>query len=345
MPQRIRELLDDAVADLEPRNHYPVGEVISRDRAARRRTVLAAGLAAILVAGGLVAVNMALGGRPDAPVVAVPDQPVVPRVVDGVVVAGALRLPVPPGWKVKIAGTPGLCEPLDKTVLLFASVPKTGCNAAAIEVYGWLTGYPGNVVNMDYPLVVTGPVPITLRGGEPGWMLQDFDPARHIRMNFIGLPWSRVSFGLRNDATTQRKIIESMWSEPVKAGVLALPRTVGIVELTMPDDQGRYSPAGYGQSTDPATIRAVLALLRKQRRTVSDADACASPAQHGARLVLRPDKPVPQTTLLLPSAAVPSVVIAVGDKCQEAVSNLGGRVRLSDDALAKLKSLLGIEAR
>lgn len=362
MPQRIRELLDDAVADLEPRNHDPVGEVIGRNRAARRRTMLAGALAAILVAGGLVAANVALGGRPDAPVVAVPETPVVPRVVDGVVVAGALRLPVPAGWKVKIAGAAGACNERDRTVLLQVTPVTTGCQIAAIEVFGsWLTDYPaGSAVSSD-PLVVTGPVPITLRGGEPAWMTEDLDSADMNALHPVGasywnnirLPWSRVSIVLRNDAATERQIIKSMWSEPAKAGVLALPETVAFADLTVPDDQGRYSVTGYGQSTNPATIRAVLALLRKQRQTVTDADACAGPAQHGARLLLRPVKPVPFGQIApsrgpghsRPAAVATAVVIAVGDKCQEAVSDLGGRVRLTDDALDQLKRLLGIEAR
>ena len=63
MTERIRELLDEAVADIRPRDPDPVPEVLRRGRA-RRRQLAAAGaaaavVAAVLATGGVVAVHRA----------------------------------------------------------------------------------------------------------------------------------------------------------------------------------------------------------------------------------------------------------------------------------------------
>jgi hypothetical protein len=49
----IGDMLDEAVAGLMPRTADPVGVVVRRGRAARRRTIAATATAFVLLAGGL----------------------------------------------------------------------------------------------------------------------------------------------------------------------------------------------------------------------------------------------------------------------------------------------------
>jgi hypothetical protein len=367
--QRIRALLDEAVADLEPRSHDPVAAVVGRGRAARRRTMLAATLAIALLAGGLAAGGWAVVSRgtggdsstaADSPV----DRPPTPHVVDRVVIAGALRLPVPAGWQVDTASAAEPCTTLTKTILIFVSNNR-GCQYAPVEVYGTVNINPGGEVawmpkggTLD-GLILSSPVSVTLRGGEPGWLSYDLGadalkPPKPGYYNTLILPWSQVMLQLRGDGAEERKIIESIRTVPSGSGRLAVPDTAALVELTMPDAKGRNLPAGHAKTSAPAAIASVIRLLREQKTVVDDDKACASAAQYGARLTFssafaaaaegatwprsatasRPPDPVPEDTT--------TVIITVGGRCQEAVSSDGGRVRLSDATLAQLKHLFGI---
>jgi hypothetical protein len=152
------------------------------------------------------------------------------------------------------------------------------------------------------------------------------------------------------------KIIESMRSRPRYNGVLRLPKTISSVDLTMPDPAGDFVKAGHGVSASRATVAAVVQLLRDQTEVVPDSAACADSTQLTARLSLIPPEPSPAAsssassrknvgTFPVAGKQATTIIIALGTKCQEAVSSIGGRVRLSDTALAELESLLGIGDR
>jgi hypothetical protein len=335
---------------------------------------VAVALAVLLLTGGLLTggwavIGRGIGGGPvtvaDAPL----DRPPTPHVVGGVVVAGALRLPVPAGWQVDTASAAEPCTTMERTILIFVSSNR-GCQYAPVEVYGTVDINPGGEFSWVPKSgnfadgIVTSPVSVTLRGGEPGWLTYDFGAATlkpsHAAgdggYNILILPWSQVMIQLRGDGDAERKIVESIRTVPTGAGRLALPLTAAVAELTTPDGKGRNLPAGHGKTTDPVTIAAVLRLLGEQKAVVDDADACASHAQHGARLTLgsaaveaaaasrtlsptasRPPDPAPEDTT--------TVVITIGGKCQEAVSSDGGRVSLTGATLTRLKYLFGIGVR
>jgi hypothetical protein len=158
--------------------------------------------------------------------------------------------------------------------------------------------------------------------------------------NVLVVPWSKVSVTLRVSGPEQQQIIDTMRtaSQP-RTGRLALPATAARATLTVPDATGRNLTAGPGVSTDRATAAAVLDLMRGQTSVVDDAHACAGPGQRAARLTLDPS-PISEPPYFGRTATM--VMISLGGGCQEAVSSDGGRVRLSDATVNKLKRLLGV---
>lgn len=339
MTQRIRELLDEAVADLEPGSHDPVGVVVRRGRSQLRRAMAAAALAVVVLLGGGLAIGRGATRPGPPPTAAGTTDPATPHLVGGAVVAGALWLPVPDGWKVLTNDPARPCGDLPDTVLL-VTTNNGGCQYAPIEVYGINGGDPGGslVAGTVVDPIVQPPTAVTLRGGEPVWLMHPLnDRSSGAYWNVLALPWSGVSVQLRVDGPEQRHIIQSMASEPREAGPLVLPQTAASAELTTPDASGKITAAGHRKIKDPTAIGEVLTLLGSQRTVVENTDACASDSQHTARLTLAEGA--------APESARTTVVISLGKRCQEAVSSDGGRVRLTDATLTQLKSLFGIGAR
>ncbi|MCU7723794.1 hypothetical protein ODJ79_08725 [Actinoplanes sp. KI2] len=129
--ERIRELLDQAVAGIEPRTADPVGAVVRRRRAARRNRAV---VAAALVGGGLVVSRRLVHTDPTAPAAEdITAQP--PRLyVDGdEVVAGSIRLPIPAGWRV--------VRPAEQRVVL---VLRYWAGLSEREIAGQLGCSPGH---------------------------------------------------------------------------------------------------------------------------------------------------------------------------------------------------------
>ncbi|WP_436530940.1 hypothetical protein [Actinoplanes sp. HUAS TT8] len=353
MTERIRQLLDEAVADLEPEHRDPVTAVVRRGRAARRRTAALAGIVAtVLLAGGLVAGQRLLPSAPLPTAAGGIDQSATPRVVNGMVVAGAMQLPIPAGWRVVTASPANKCEMLKRTILLIGSGNR-GCQNAVVEVSRSNSRNPGGFLippeNGDLDAgIITSPVSITLAGGEPGWLRSGLDsddmktgrfPAENYD-NELLLPWSQVLIQLRMDGTAERPIIDSIRSSPRRSGPLTLPAKVESVKMTLPPDQATAS--------DRTRVDEVLRILRRQNDVVRDADACASPGQESIRLTVDPPDPVAPSpgASLSPwdtgTSNATTVIIAVGDGCQEAVSSTGGRVRLTNATVFQLKNLLGL---
>jgi hypothetical protein len=351
MTERIRFLLDEAVAGLDPETPDPVATVVRRGRRQRGRQAAAwIAAAVVLVAGGTTAAVW----RPEAapPVGTAASTPPTPYASGGVVIAGAVRLPVPAGWKVVTAGSSRPCGELKNTILIVTAKGR-GCEreTAPIELGApQRTDPPGIVV--DRP-VSTAPVPVTLPGGEPGWLGEPFGsesnlPGRDARYgyyNTLYLPWSRVSMTLRMDGERQRAIVATMSSRPGAAGVLALPGTATMAEVTHGDSIRRIE--------DPAVITGLRELLARQRDVVADADACAAADQQTLQVVLTSQSVDERQPALTPedrakiNADPPpltlqgtAVLVTLGGTCQEAVSQDGGRVRVDDATAATLKGYL-----
>ncbi|MBU2670326.1 hypothetical protein KOI35_43175 [Actinoplanes bogorensis] len=363
MTQHLRRLLDDAVSGVEPATPDPVAAVVRRKRSRRRRTVLAAAVTTLAVALGGVAVAGSLGsGPPIEP--AAPERPSSPvRVVDGAVVVGALRLPVPPGWKV-VEDAPGRipCSEKDKIVLI-VTPDSGGCGIAGIEVRTEqrVPFPPAGVTDMGgvgTADVLSAPISLTLPGGEPAWLMSRFDseetaPGRgesYSYWNTVVLPWSKVTVTLRVDGPTSERLVETMTTHPAHAGVLALPGTVTTATLTVPDSTGTTSRAGRREIKDQKTIGSVLRLLREHKTTVPNGKACASPEQPALRLeldrfVFHPSTSPDEPKEIPAGQEQISVVVTLGDSCPEAVSAAGGRVRFDDNAVRELKKLFGLGAR
>ncbi|MBM2614488.1 hypothetical protein JIG36_02800 [Actinoplanes sp. LDG1-06] len=329
MTQPLRELLDDAVAGVEPGSRDPVASVMGRHRAARRRRVVAGAVACVLAvaaAGGALAASRHTVNRPLPPVGVVPAEPPTPRVVDGVIVAGALRLPIPDGWRVTARGSGEQCPPWDNEVMIHR-VGAADCSTSSIRVSAVRTNaYPvGSILEAPGDDVFT-PLPLfTLRGGEPALVGEH---AFTTSQTTMVLPWSRVEVDFYLDGPASRAIVDTITTEPTGSGRLNLPASVRSADFTRPDASGKFTLASHGRITDAATIGKVTSLLRDQRKVVSPEDACAAPDDPGALLI-----------------ADAFIVVTLGEDCQEAFSDQGGRVKLSDSAVRELTRLFGIEVR
>jgi hypothetical protein len=375
--ERIRELLDEAVAGIEPRTADPVAAVARRRQVARRnRVVVAAALAVALVGGGFVVSHRPAHTVPPAPAAEdITAQP--PRLyVDGdEVVAGSIRLPIPAGWRVIRPERGKSCGRQDRTIVLGDLDSQENC-IGEIELRPTSSRQPyGLVAQLSSPAtdnseVLSPPVSYTVRGGEPAWLTFSFDdesmqpghPKGYSYFNIVVFPWSLVTMTVRADGAGLRKLLESLRSEPAASIPLVLPRTAADASLTLAGGSPLYEPPGFARTKDPATIAAVLKLLRRQSAVVDNARACARDDQPGVRLTfspidldtLRPTAERVRTqaqrkALMALSRATAqkgtTVVIPLGDSCQEAVSSFGGRVRITDATLKELKRLFGIGAR
>ncbi|GGN85517.1 hypothetical protein GCM10010112_65990 [Actinoplanes lobatus] len=345
MTERISQLLNEAVAGVEPVAPDPVGAVLRRGRSARRRSALMA--AAVACAGLAVSgavVGPRLTGGPDAGVVAA--VPAAPYADGRTVVAGAVRFPVPDGWRAATSDQP--CTDTSRTILIRVHRDEQ-CRMSAVEIFSapvTITG--GRVINLDSPViqggVVAPPALITLPGGEPGWLERASGSSV-----VLTLPWSRVRLLFRLDSAAAGEFIASMRSAPAGAGTLAVPRTAAVADLVISDAAGLVRPEDIGRIRAPATIDRLLGLLREQEDAVADAQACAGSAQATVEIVIKAAEgetsPVPEPSPAPGPGDTTVVVIALGGDCQEAVSSHGGRVRLSDETVAELKTIYGIGVR
>jgi len=346
MTQRIRQLLDDAVSGLEPGTSDPVGAVLRRGRAARRRTVMAAATAAVVLVAGGVAVSSHGKGTSVAGI-----ETGIPYVDGDVVVAGDVRVPIPAGWRAISNDAQRPCGDLAKTILVIDD-DNRGCQYAPVEVEPVASRNPeGAAAYLRFLAlwsdgIVQPPASVTLRGGEPGWLFSRLDsdklrPGRPSYANELLLPWSNTLIWLRTDGADERKVIASLRSDPAGARPLELPDTAAAADLTVPDATGHVTKAGHRRTTDPATITAVLALLREQTDVVANDEACASDQQRSARLTLSAEDDPAGGVATSGARLATTVVIALGGNCQEVVSSDGGRVRLSATALNQLLVFFG----
>jgi hypothetical protein len=268
-----------------------------------------------------------------------------PRVVGNTVVAGSVRMPIPKGWKVGPAGRTGACwtppgtitierpapGPCPSVYMSFMSVKDTELRAPGY-------GIPSVTFDGLQHFDTMAPASITLPGGEPGWMNQPFGTRMPVTEYDIVLPWSKVEIIVHAGDQGSRNLVGMLRStDPVGAGPLALPAGAAHAELATSND---FDKVIYGTLDDRVKIDAVLRFLRGRKDTVSNEEACASFTQDNIGITTYSmgdvgTGPVPNEYYST------SVVIAVGEKCQEATSSFGGRVRLSDADVAEILSLFG----
>lgn len=365
MTQHIRELLDDAVARVQPRVTDPVPAVIRRARVQRLRVLVAGATAcAVLVGGGVAVAAWPARERVAVPPMATPvsGTPPTPRLVDGKIVAGGVVIPVPagmrvvtPDWPIRTGQTSG-CDQVDNAVAI--SGPDTqGCAISPIEIYGRPNPYPpGTVADLGRTpaggtyMNVTAPRMITLAGGEPAFL--QFGPDNNPfpgGSNTLVLPWEQLFIYLRVGGATQQGFIDSLQTTPEHNGLLVLPANPGFAQWSAPDRKVRPVAQDYGRTTDPNTIAAVLRLLGQQSTVLDNQHACAAATQPTARLTFDVDdpmaRPVPPPASELPPNTATSIIISLAADCREAVSSAGGRVQLSAAALAELQRLFGVQPR
>ena len=371
MTQRISSLLQEAVAGIELAQRDPVAAVLRRDRAARRRTAItAAVLCAGLAAGAAAVTGRMVESRHLPPAgVAATGLPRI-RLADGALIAGAVRLPVPAGWQVHLAPDRERCDRAARTI---AVLQPGGSDCVSAEIEIWPTEVPfpetgQTEINSVSPPIIHPPVVVTLPGGEPALLAERPGPATttpvypgHLsgEVAKIVLPWSNLFIWARTDGPSVRALLGSIQTTPTAAGALTVPATATAASFTVADTTGRVDLGGHAVTTDRETIGRVLDLLRDQKDVVGNTEACAGDGQRVARIDLHPvgapTSPTPAGTApsapagtapSTPAGAAPtSVLIALGDTCQEALSTDGGRVRLSDETVGDLKSLFGIGIR
>ncbi|BEL06901.1 hypothetical protein Q0Z83_050920 [Actinoplanes sichuanensis] len=353
MTERLRQLLDDAVGELEPRDPDPVGSVLRRGRAARRRAVTAgvAGAAVAVLAVGAITTSGLIRNGP-TPQPAEPrrtaDATPTPLVIDGKIVAGALKMPVPPKWRALTTEQAASCVPQTWQTLVMVVPSGDGrCPKKQILVYGSgersidRMGRRQQDADGVVSMVTDPPVTITLPGGEPAWLAVDFDnrylkPGIPTARNLMVMPWSQVTVHWLMDGPAQRTLVSTIRTTPTGAGVLRLPDTAADAYWSGPD--------GHGDLDDSAAVTGLIQTLRAQTDVVANADACANESQQTAEITFLPTA-APLTQFHSPAdPTVFRVVISLGGGCQEAVSSHGGRVRLSDATVTELKTVFGIGA-
>jgi hypothetical protein len=362
MTERIRSLLDVAVADTRPRVVDPVSEVLRRGRAHRRHRLAVAGAAgavtiALLATGGLVAANGGGGGTTTAnpsPSASAPltlpslpgkgrNRPTVAATVtDGEVRANGLILTVPNGWQVVHDSDRQVtdCDVVPRSVLINVRwSPGGNCDARAqIKVTPW--GPESHRSGMPKTFS-EGISEVVLPGGQPAWLTDNdvgnfrvFERSGWAAFT-TGFPWAGTGLDIEVAPEELDLVLDSISSEPVTPGRLVLPDTSPRASLGQ-RDRNRID------STNASAIAQVLGRLRGLDRVVQTDDlpcASAPPLTPGRKLA---GKDMAALTLHYPSGAAQAVVAIGGtDECAFATSSMGGRVWLPAGFLAEIRALLG----
>src|SRR5687767_4788595 len=154
MPQRVKDLLDEAVVGIEPRDPDPVRVVIRRGRNRRAGAVVAGAVALVAVLAGGAVAGTALTEVPPpettateaAPKLAArPDRPPNPRLEKGRIVAGDVSVAAPDGWQVMpIENAP--CGHQHQTAVFGEGGnpwgPSIYCGTSEIEVLSTFNVFP-----------------------------------------------------------------------------------------------------------------------------------------------------------------------------------------------------------
>ncbi|MGN9811926.1 hypothetical protein ACTMSW_21515 [Micromonospora sp. BQ11] len=369
MTERIRSLLDAAVADTRPRVADPVAEVLRRRRVDRRRHLATAGAAgavavALLATGGLVAANRTGTGTPAANPSASTDAArtspplpskrptgvggpperrlVVAKVTDSDVrINNGLILGIRSGWRVVQGDSPKQvtdCEITPGSILVNVNwVPGGACDSRAqIQVRPWQP--------RSYDRAPTrfseGVSEVILPGGQPAWLtdnevrnVRTFERSTWTAFN-VYLPWAGAGLVVETPSEELDDLLGSISSEAVPPG-----------RLVLPDSAQTASLAGAKRdrldSTDASAVGKVLDRLRGLDRAVDDGELPCASARQLTPLWKAASTDMATLTLTYPSG-MPQAVIAISstDDCPFATSSMGGRVWLPAGFLAEIRALL-----
>jgi hypothetical protein len=354
--ESVRSLLDEAVADVRPRDADPVTRVMRRARKARLRHFAAAGaagvVAVVLIAtGGIIA-----GNRTGAQITpAAPSTPsgkdFRPPLLDvqiegGIVRTGGLAVSTPKGWRQLRDRTIDHCKiPQNSVLINVMEIPGGECDLhAQMSLSSWQpTTYPAAVSSLGTVSEVILP------GGQPLWL--DPNELNNVRVSahrgFAGvtlaMPWAGARVVVDAPPAQTSAILGGISSVPVVAARLTLPDESSAVQLNV---EGEDQAA----STDKTAIAHVLELLRGLDQPVQNGELPCAGAEG-----LTPTWKLAGTDMAglnfissrptAKSSATPSVTgmvaISTTDGCAFATSSLGGRVHLPAGILAQIQHLLG----
>ena len=348
----LRELLDSAVAQVQPRAVDPVADVVRRHRTRRRRVVAAAAAAlAVLAVISVTAVlrrpatesrhaspgssaspsepSAAVTNEPAPPRVPVTGGPATPRVVGGEIVAGGLVLPVPAGWQTTDDDSTIYCDVPPRTVAVgFDPVPGGTGPYCHLKPFIDVTG----AIRRDFR--DESPRQVTLPGGQPAWVsfgVPDSALGQQPGYNVVGLyvPWSGVAVGITLQQDDFARIVPTIRTQPVAPSALVLPTDVSRVEIVPPDRGSGFPPP---RVTDPAVTDQVVGRLLGLTEIVPNDNACATADMPTAAVVLGTSGT---------SGTSATVVFTLSNHCSQATSSLGGRVQVPAGFVDDLWHLLG----
>jgi len=351
--RNVRSLLDEAVADVQPRDTDPATRVIRRARKARLQRIAAAGAAsvvavALIAAGGIIAGNRTgtqvapAGPASSAPSGMDAQPPLLDfQVTGGSVQTGGLVVPIPEGWQLLKNQKLDYCEIPENSVLVnVMEIPGGNCNLhPQVSLSHWnpIT-YPANVSAL-------GTVnEVILPGGQPLWL--DLNKLKNLRgfqhRDFPGvtlaMPWANAQVAVDAPVAQINAILGGISSVPVAATRLTLPDNVASVQLNV---------KGSDQivSDDKAAIAQVLALLRGLDQPVQNGELPCSGADNVTSTWKLAGTDMAglnfASSRRTPGLSSGVVAISTTDDCAFATSSLGGRVHLPAGTLAQIQHLLG----
>lgn len=359
MTDRLKELLDAAVAGIQPRTEDPTHVIVRRGRRRDARMVVGAAVAVVcvLLTMGFVVAQVAGRGGPAPGVIAEvggrgssspADGSAVPRVVGRTVVAAGLVFTAPAGWSVRDASrgcpranndTPWYQDDGYPTkACVEFDAPEDQHRFVAVDVD------PGDHLNgiadtLDKPPYGSQPVfaqrVLTLPSGLSAWIVagDDLDPAgmQAETLSQISFPDRKIRLKAMMGAQERMAFLNSIQAPHFAPATLSLPTSATRAQLSVPGQSGDNGATWYttGVQADADRVAHVLGVLRKPAQAVDAQTSCANGRQAAAQLILRNGDRV-------------SAVIAIvsSGSCHEAFSSAGGAVRVSDDFLAQLIAVI-----
>lgn len=360
MTERIRELLDEAVAGAAPRVADPVPDLVRRGRA-RQRQLAVAGTAAVMVAvltaGGIVTANLnrsddAPASQPSQPAsgekTATPDRidpteadRIAATVAGGVVRTGGLAVGIPHGWHVIQDRKITYCDiPAQSVLINVMQISGRDCN-----VHPQLTLTPWRAEALPPMVSGLGVInEVILPGGQPVWL--DAGELKHLRSLLtkpgdpvmdagLSMPWVGVRLFVEARKSRIAAVLRGVTAEPVTPARLALPERPTAVQLNLGEREQLAT-------TDQATTDAVVRLLAGLDQPVHDGELpCAGAEQVTDTWHLAGTEMAGLTFQGPMGVSSATIAISTGPTCAFATSSRGGRVHLPAGFLAELRKLLG----
>jgi hypothetical protein len=339
MSERLRVLLDQAAADIEPRHGDPAPMIRLRHRRRVRRTRVAMAAATAVAVGATLAVVNLVAPHKDRPdVVASP----VPRPMPTALsfdltgtglTANGVTLTMPPGWSRFEGAVTNYCDVPDRSILVRRQFGPGPCGPHD-QFQVDLVAAPG----LQYlGMGNIGPqlVEVTLPGGQPGWIHTDARGGSPADLAKGGLellvPWSAVHLTFDFGGADLQTALLSLRTPPVAPSRLVLPK--GVVVQT-------YIAGGRVPAIKQEASERVLAMLAALDRPVQPGELpCANAIEMiGGWRAVYPTKVTLFSFRTGGSAPGLGATVALyeADGCSYATSSAGGRVWLPEGFVARL---------